>query len=121
MWPRGGDPGRDRRRIPDHVTAPPRTNGATGEEDGDRAMNTRDRLIGYQHAFDHPVTVWIVVCIAALLAVCPVIIWILDWLGRIPEKQRSELYRRWLSWLIMTPLLVLPILLGALWTILGVG
>src|SRR5262249_32072374 len=42
-------------------------------------------------------------------------------LGWIDDKLRAELMLRYRSWLVLTPLLLAPILLGAAWTILGVG
>jgi len=41
--------------------------------------------------------------------------------GRIDAKLRSELTRRYVSWLVLTPLILLPILLGAAWTVLAVA
>ena len=34
---------------------------------------------------------------------------------------RRELFRRYFSWLVLCPVLLIPILFGAAWTILGVG
>jgi len=59
--------------------------------------------------------------VASLLLLTPVVIWLLVRLGRINEKLRAELMLRYWSWLVLTPLIVVPILLGAAWTILGVG
>jgi phosphatidate cytidylyltransferase len=81
---------------------------------------TRERLFGYEHAFDHPVTVAIVVTVAVALAVAPLVILLLARLGRVGPTQRKELMQRYRSWLILVPLIGLPILLGAAWTILGV-
>lgn len=84
-------------------------------------MTTDDRLFSPQHAFDHPVTIVIVVALTSVLALSPVIIRILGVRGLISEVHRQELWVRWRSWLVIAPLLVGPILLGAAWTILGVG
>ena len=40
--------------------------------------------------------------------------------GRIGEAQRTELRKRYLSWLLLAPLMVIPILLGAFWMMLAV-
>lgn len=81
----------------------------------------RERLFGAGHAFDHPVTLVVTLTVASLLLLTPVVIWLLVRLGRINEKLRAELMLRYWSWLVLTPLIVVPILLGAAWTILGVG
>src|SRR5262249_8903161 len=74
-----------------------------------------------EHAFDHPVTVAVTLALAVVLLLVPVIIWLLGRLGRIDDLQRTELLQRYYSWLVLTPLLLGPILLGAAWTILGIG
>jgi phosphatidate cytidylyltransferase len=81
----------------------------------------RERLFGAGHAFDHPVTLVVTLAVVALLLLTPVVIWLLARLGRIDEKLRTELMLRYWSWMILTPLIMAPILLGAAWAILGVG
>jgi phosphatidate cytidylyltransferase len=81
----------------------------------------RERLFGADHAFDHPVTLVVTLAVASLLLLTPVAIWLLVRLGRIDAKLRAELMLRYWSWVVLTPLIVVPILLGAAWTILGVG
>lgn len=82
---------------------------------------SRERLFGYEHAFDHPVTLGITLALIGVLLLVPVVILLLSSLGRIGAGQRKELMLRYYSWLIITPLLLIPILLGAFWTILGIG
>lgn len=82
---------------------------------------TRERLFGWNHAFDHPVTVWIVVAVAIMLAVAPLILTALGAAGKLAESSRRELWTRYLSWLVLVPLMGGPVLLGAAWTIAGVG
>jgi phosphatidate cytidylyltransferase len=41
--------------------------------------------------------------------------------GRIGDEQRRELMARYYSWAFLVPLLLGPVLLGAFWTIIGVG
>ena len=79
-----------------------------------------ERLFGYQHAFDHQVTVWLTVFIVGLLVIAPLCIAIAVWSGRFVEPQRTELRKRYLSWLLLVPLMVIPVLLGAFWMMLGV-
>jgi phosphatidate cytidylyltransferase len=81
----------------------------------------RERLFGANHAFDHPVTVVVTVALASLLLLTPVVIWLLVRLGRIDAKLRAELMLRYWSWMVLMPLIVVPILLGAAWTISGIA
>src|SRR5262249_51037941 len=50
----------------------------------------------------------------------PLVIWILARLGRINEVQKQELTTRFKSWLVIIPMMLVPLLLGAAWTIAGV-
>ncbi len=84
-------------------------------------LSTHERLFNPTYAFEHPVTCWVTVALVIALAASPLVIRSLAAAGRISDAHRKELWIRWRSWLIMTPLLVGPILLGAAWTILGVG
>lgn len=81
----------------------------------------RERLFGAGHAFDQPITRAVTLALVGLLVLTPAVIWLLVRLGRIDAKLRGELILRYRSWLVLTPLILLPILLGAAWTILGVG
>lgn len=78
---------------------------------------TRRRLFGYQHAFDDPVTVVLVSAIVALLVVAGAAIAIVILSGRVSETRRKDLSQRYFTWLVIIPCLVVPILLGAAWTI----
>ena len=71
--------------------------------------------------FDHPVTLGIVLGAAALLALTPLVFFVLQATGKVDGQLRSELWRRYLSWLVLAPLMVLPVLLGRLWTIAAVA
>ena len=81
----------------------------------------RRRFFGADEAFDHPVTLVVTLVLAALLLLAPAVIRLLARSGRIDAKARIELMLRYKSWLVLTPLLLVPILLGAAWTILGIG
>lgn len=76
-----------------------------------------DRIFGYHNAFDHPVTVGITAGIAAILVATPLIILVLSASGKITEPHRAELFKRYYTWLVLTPLMIGPVLLGAAWTI----
>ena len=82
---------------------------------------TYDRLFGYEHAFEHPVTLWVTVALAAVLLLVPGVFILLARMGKIDDKMRGELWQRYFSWLVLIPALLVPILLGAAWTILGIG
>lgn len=76
------------------------------------------RLFGYEQAFDHPVSVWITAFAAGLLLIAPPLIVLATRHG--DARRRSELWRRYLSWLVLVPLMIVPILLGAFWAMLGI-
>jgi phosphatidate cytidylyltransferase len=82
---------------------------------------TRERLFGFRHAFDSPVTLWVTIAVIAALLIAAIIIWLLRAAGRTSEKLHHELVKRVVSWAVMTPLLLGPVLLGAAWTILAVA
>jgi phosphatidate cytidylyltransferase len=80
-----------------------------------------ERLFGVGHAFDHPVTLVVTLALTALLLGAYSIIWLLARSGRIDEKLHAELMLRLWSWLVLIPLILVPILLGAAFTMVGVG
>lgn len=76
---------------------------------------TKARLFGYWQAFDEPATLLMFFVVAVLLAAIPVIILILDRLGRLEPDLRKELGQRYVAGLVMIPLIAIPVLLGAAW------
>lgn len=82
-------------------------------------MPPQERLFGYRHAFEHPVSLGITIGVVVLLALCFPIIALLHRRGVIDHKLRHELNQRALSWSIVAPALIIPVLLGAAWTILA--
>ena len=80
----------------------------------------RQRLFDIREAFDHPVTVGLTVVVVAMLAVTPAVIGLLDRRGKLTPAHRKELLDRYKSWLVLAPLIVVPVLAGAFWTILAV-
>lgn len=72
-------------------------------------------------AFSHPATVGITVFLVGLLVIAPVIFEVLNRMGRTPPALRKELYARYYSWLVLVPLMLVPVLLGRLFTIFAVG
>ena len=82
---------------------------------------TRQRLFGYRHAFDQPVTVGIVCAVLVALLVAPALLWFLRHRGHISQNQFDGMMKTYKSWLIITPLMGVPVLLGAAWTIAAVA
>jgi phosphatidate cytidylyltransferase len=75
---------------------------------------TGQRLFGWRHAFDHPVTLWVTAGVAGLI--------VLALLGSVLLKGelRREVLKRTLAWAGMAPLILGPVLLGAAWHIAAV-
>jgi len=82
---------------------------------------TSQRLFGTRSAFDDPFVAYAALAVTALLAITPVVIFILDKSGIASERLVKDLWDRWRSWLILAPLMCLPILLGAAYAIVAVG
>ncbi len=82
---------------------------------------TRQRLFGTATAFDSPFVLEMTLAVAGILAITPIVFLILSAAGKIEPAQRRELWKRYFSWLILVPLMIGPVLLGAAWTILAVG
>ena len=56
-----------------------------------------------------------------LLVLTPVLIVAARAAGRVESPQYRELMRRYLSWCVLAPLMLLPVLLGAAWFIVAIG
>jgi phosphatidate cytidylyltransferase len=82
---------------------------------------TWQRLFGWRHAFDEPVVVMIVAVLGSALALAPLAIIALDRAGRLSPALKADLRSRYLSWLVMVPLIVAPVLLGAACAILAIA
>jgi phosphatidate cytidylyltransferase len=80
-----------------------------------------DRLFGWRHALDHPVTVALIAGVGAILLAAPLAFVVLSRTGLIGEKLRRELWLRYGSWLVLVPALGVPVLLGAAWTMIAVA
>ncbi len=59
--------------------------------------------------------------LVAALAIVPLVVVLLAVLGKINHKLRADIMARYRGWLLIVPALVVPIVLGAFWTIVGVG
>lgn len=82
---------------------------------------THQRLFGVSTAFDSGLVVGLTLAVIAILILTPIAFFILNRLGKLNDKLRGELWARYVSWLILAPLIIGPVLLGAFWTILAVG
>src|SRR5262249_59690397 len=92
-----------------------------GERNNCMDAMTKERLFGWQHAFDAPVTVGITIALAVLIVAAPLLIFWFHRKGSTGEAQHRELVNRYKSWLILIVVMVTPILLGAFWLMLGVA
>ncbi|MFZ4576105.1 MAG: hypothetical protein ACOYN0_17100, partial [Phycisphaerales bacterium] len=79
---------------------------------------TLTRLFSPAAAFDHPATMPMVAGIGAALVIASVIIEVLGRTGKVTREHLAELRKRTLSWWILAPLMLLPVLLGAATSIL---
>lgn len=79
-----------------------------------------DRLLNFHHAFASDATIWLIAIPAAILAVAPLLILLAIHLGKLDDKKRAELWDRYRAWLVLVPVMAVPVLLGAAWTMLAV-
>ena len=82
---------------------------------------TWQRLFGFRHAFDHPVTVVVTVTAVVLLVLAPLLIFITTRAAKSTAEKRKELWDRYRSWIWLALCILIPILAGAFWTILAVA
>jgi len=79
------------------------------------------RLFDPRTVVDEPLTLALVAGLAVMLALVPLIVFLLAKLGKLGDKVGDDIMQRYKGWLFIVPLLVGPILLGAFWTIAGIG
>src|SRR3989442_15282644 len=82
---------------------------------------TRERLFGFRHAFDDRVTVVLTLTAVTLLLLAPVLILVATRVANSTSDKRKELWDRYRSWIWLALFILIPILAGAFWTILGVA
>jgi phosphatidate cytidylyltransferase len=82
---------------------------------------TWQRLFGFRHAFDDPVTVVLTLAVAALLLLAPLLIFSTTRAAKSTADKRKELWDRYRSWIWLVLLILTPILAGAFWTIVAVA
>jgi phosphatidate cytidylyltransferase len=81
---------------------------------------TQERLFGWWTAFDHPFVLAALLGLGLVLVLSGTAIQALRYAGRLNAELYQDLWRRWKSWLWLTLLMVVPILLGAAWVIAAV-
>lgn len=77
-----------------------------------------DRLFIPGHAFEQPGVLFLLIVIGALFAAATLAIAGLSLAGAITGELKKEIIKRSLSWAVMAPILIVPILLGAAWVFL---
>src|SRR5215471_11179302 len=63
---------------------------------------TWQRLFGFRHAFDSPVTIVIVLAAVVLLVLAPLVIFITTRATKSTDEKRKELWDRYRSWIWLT-------------------
>lgn len=69
----------------------------------------------------HPVTLWILISLGAVLAITPLIFLILDKTRGLKPELKKDLWTRYRSWLFLVPIMVLPLVAHRMSAIIGVG
>src|SRR5919109_1544895 len=82
---------------------------------------TRERLFGFRHAFDDRVTVVLTLTALVLFLLAPLLILVITRAANSSADKRKELWDRYRSWIWLALFILVPILAGAFWTILGVA
>src|SRR2546430_17393975 len=82
---------------------------------------TRERLFGFRHAFDDRVTVVLTLTALILFLLAPLLIFIVTRAANSTSDKRKELWDRYRSWIWLAAFILIPILAGSFWTILGVA
>ena len=77
-------------------------------------MTPQERLFGAHHAFDNPLSLWLTMAVLGLLVVATLVLRLAG--AKFPEKLRTELWARTITWWIITPIMIGCVLLGAAWT-----
>src|SRR2546430_2808957 len=81
----------------------------------------RERLFGFRHAFDDRVTAVLMLAALILFVLAPLLIFITTRSAASNSDKRKELWDRYRSWIWLALCILIPILLGAFWTILAVA
>src|SRR4029453_12441727 len=82
---------------------------------------TWQRLFGFRHAFDHPVTVVVTVTAVVLLVLAPLLIFITTRAAKSTAEKRKELWAPYRSWIWLVLCILIPILVGPFLSMLPVS
>lgn len=82
---------------------------------------TAGHLVDASRAFDDPFTRAVTATVGVMVLATPAVIRLLARTGRIAAPTADELLLRSRSWIVLAAAILVPILLGAAWTIVGVG
>jgi phosphatidate cytidylyltransferase len=80
----------------------------------------RQRLFGFQGAFEHPFVLAATILVAVAMLLAAGAIASLSRSGRVTEEHSTELWARLRSWVWLALAMLLPILLGAAWVMAAV-
>lgn len=81
--------------------------GSRAFEEGARMFDGPMAIFDPAHALDHPVTRWCLIAIGAALAVAPLVMLAIG--GRLSAETRRDIWTRYWTWLVITPLVVVPL------------
>ena len=82
---------------------------------------TRARLFGIRSILEDPITLWIVAALIGTLILSSVAIRILAAQNRLQPETEKELRARVKTWALLVGVVLIPLILGAAWVIIGVG
>jgi phosphatidate cytidylyltransferase len=78
------------------------------------------RLVGVSHAFDQPITIWLCGAVLASIVVSGAAVTGLGKSRLIGESDYADAISRWKSWALIAGCILVPILLGAAYTVAAV-
>ncbi|MBN2163645.1 MAG: phosphatidate cytidylyltransferase [Pontiellaceae bacterium] len=79
------------------------------------------RLWGVRSIMDDPVSLWIMAGLVLLIAMASLIIYLLGVRGRLQDATYAELRARVQTWALLLGAILVPLLLGSFWVIIGTG
>ncbi|MBN2685944.1 MAG: phosphatidate cytidylyltransferase [Pontiellaceae bacterium] len=82
---------------------------------------TKNRLFGIRTILDDAVSLWIVAALVAVLVASAVTIRLLAFQGKLRPETVKELSDRTRTWAFLIGVVLVPLILGAAWVIIGVG
>jgi len=77
-------------------------------------------IASWQEAFASPVTTMLVIAVATVLVIALFVVTAVSVTGRVSPALRHELWLRLGSWVLLLPVMIVPVLIGRAWTIAAV-